>query len=157
MWRVVLIFMAMCAALLAPTPASADTSEEVTVTAAGYICEAPGGFTLTYINDHEVQITWTKGEGAANTAIRAKYGSYPEDVDDGYLVYYGDGESCSDTAVSLDETATAVHYRAWSEDEHGIFTAEWAEGTMEGIGMTLIGFVMLALGLTAMALSLIHI
>lgn len=151
MWRMVLISMAISVAMLVPSSVNADTSAEVTVTAVGYICEAPGGFTLTYVNDHEVGISWTKGEGAANTLIRAKYGSYPEDADDGYLVYYGDGESCSDTAVSLDETATAVHYRAWSEDEHGAVTAEWAEGTMEGIGMTLIGFVILALGLTVMA------
>ena len=146
MWRV-LIFVAICVALLVPHQVGADTSVEVTVTAAGYICEAPGGFTLTYVNDHEVGISWTKGEGAANTLIRAKYGSYPEDETDGYLVYYGDGEGCSDTAVSLDETATAVHYRAWSENVDGIFTAEWAEGTMEGIGMTLIAIVVLVLGL----------
>jgi len=148
MWRIALILVGICWALLLPSPVQADTSQNVTVTAAGYICEVPGGFTLTYISDHEVQITWTKGDGAAKTMIRAKYGSYPEDVDDGYLVYYGDGESCSDTAVSLDETATAVHYRAWSEDEYGAFTAEWVEGTMEGIGVTLIALVVLTLGLT---------
>lgn len=134
--------------LLIPLPVLADTSAEVTVTATGYICEAPGGFTLTYISDHEVGISWTKGADAENTMVRAAYGRMPESRTDGYLVYYGENSYASDTAVSLDETATAIYYRAWSQAESGVWEEEGSSGWIEGIGMTLIALIILALGFT---------
>jgi hypothetical protein len=132
-----------------PIVARADTSANVTVTAIGYVCGAPGGLTLTYINDYEVGISWIKGVDADNTMIRAAYGRYPTDRTDGYLVYYGDGTSTSDTGVSLDETATPVYYRAWSENAGGIWNEfSYAESFIEGIGVTLLAFLIAAIGLT---------
>jgi len=134
---------------LLPTIARADTSAEVTVTAVGYVCEAPGGFTLTYISDYEVGIDWVKGVDANNTMIRAAIGRYPKDIGDGWLVYYGDGTNCTDTGVNLDETASPTYYRAWSQNVGGAWNEfAYAEDNIEGIGVQLLAFVILAVGLT---------
>ncbi len=131
--------------LLNPIVALADTTAGITVTAVGYIVAAPGGFTVWYISDYEVGISWIKPLNAVNTMIRAKYGSAPTSITDGYQVYYGPDEITSDTGVSLDETATEVYYRAWSQTAGGIWGPLWAEGQMEGIGMTLIALILMAM------------
>jgi len=124
-------------------PAVADTSQEVTITATGWIAGAPTGFTITYVNDHQLDLSWVKGEDADNTMVRAKYGSYPSSYTDGYQVYYGAGTSTSDTAVSVDETGTGIYYRLFSE-AGGVWVEDvYAEGFWEGIGMTLIAFFIL--------------
>lgn len=139
---------------LLPQPVSAATSVDITITAVGIVIGAPGGFTLTYISDYEVGIDWTKADGAVNTMIRAAVGRYPTSITDGYLVYYGDGVTTSDTGVSLDETAAAVYYRAWSENADHVFSPVWAEGKMEGIGVVILGIAALMLvGLAALAVA----
>lgn len=130
----------------------AATSENVTVTATGFICEAPAGFTVTRISDQEVEITWAKGEGAENTMIRGKYGEYPANRDDGYEVYYGAGTNVTDTSMHLDETAGKLFYRAWSQNDGEIWAEDFAEGWTQGIGMTLIAIVVLTLGLLGYAI-----
>lgn len=150
--------------LLLPAPvAYADDAEEVVVIAVGWVPNpgVPTNLTLTYISDYEIGISWTKGATANNTMIRAKYGSPPDapappgnEPTDGYLVYYGTGNTTSDTAVNFDEYMGRVYYRAWSEDNEGDWSANFAEDDMEGVPMTLIALVVLALGLTlAMFLS----
>lgn len=134
--------------IFAPSVVLADTSADVVVTAVGFIVEAPGGFTVYYISDYEVGLSWTKPEGADNTMIRAAYGRMPEDREDGYLVYYGDLEYTSDTAVALDDIAVPVYYRAWSQNEGGVWENEGSTGFIEGWGMLMIAFVLLCLGLT---------
>jgi len=132
-----------------PMIVRADSSADITVTAVGYICEAPGGFTLTYISDYEVGIDWVKGVGAENTMIRAAIGRYPTDITDGWLVYYGDGTHTVDTGVNLDETASPTYYRAWSQNVGGVWNEiGYAEDNIEGIGVQLLAFVILAVGLT---------
>jgi hypothetical protein len=143
--------------VLGVIPASADTSAEVTVTATGWVCGAPGGFTITYISDYEVGLSWAKGAGAVNTMVRAAYGRMPESREDGYLVYYGDREYCSDTAVSLDETATPVYYRAWSQNIGGAWEEGETTGFIEGIGVTMIAFIVLALGIVGIAMWKKHL
>ena len=128
-----------------PSPISAGTSANITITATGIVVAAPGGFTLTYISDYEVGIDWIKADGAVNTMVRAAVGRYPTSITDGYLVYYGPAETASDTGVSLDETPAAVYYRAWSENADGVFSPVWAEGTMEGAGMMLLFLGLMAL------------
>lgn len=137
--------------LLAPLQAQAATSVTVTITAAGYVCEAPGGFTVTYVSDWEIGLSWAMGADANNTMVRAAYGRYPENRDDGYLVYYGGGTYANDTAVNLDETASLIYYKAWSENTGGAWSSEYGEGFIEGIGMKLIAFIILALGLMVAA------
>lgn len=150
--RLVILIILVC--LVMPVPVFAQSSDTVTVTATGFIVGAPGDFTLIYITDFQIQIIWVKPATANNTMVRASYNGFPETRDDGYLVYYGMGTSANDTAVNLDETATPVYYRAWSEDSDGVWSSGYAEGEIGGIGVTLIALGLLALGLTvAMFLS----
>ena len=151
MKRWLIIIAIAFALLLIPSPTLAATSADVTITAAGYICGAPGGFVLTYISDYEVGISWTKGADAENTMIRAKYGSVPTSRTDGYQVYYGSDNSTSDTAVSLDETATPIYYAAFSQNAGGGWEEVGVSGFLEGMGMTIIAIAMIVLGLTIAA------
>lgn len=142
--------------LLSPSSSVlADSSDDVTVTATGYICEAPGGLTLTYVSDYEVGISWIRGADAENTMIRAAVGRMPESRADGYLVYYGDGTTTSDWKDNLDVIDTKIHYRAWSERADGLWeeqgVSDWLAG---GGGMTTIAIIILVLGLTALAFFL---
>lgn len=133
------VILSLLLVLLIPSPILADTSQDVTVTAAGWIlAQPPTGLTLTYISDYEVGISWTKGVDADNTMIRGAVGRVPEDISDGYLVYNGSGTTTSDTGVSLDETATPVYYRAWSQDVHGSWESIGISDFIGGIGMTLL-------------------
>lgn len=152
MWRWPwLILLAVCFWLV-PTQVLAETSAEVTVTATGYVCDAPGGFTVTYISDYEVGLSWTKGDGAENTMVRAKYGSMPESREDGYLVYYGNGNYTSDTGVSLDETASDIYYRAWSQNSNEVWEEEGTGSFWENIYVVTIGLIVLALGIAGIAI-----
>lgn len=148
--KLLVLVVSMLAWVFIPaTPAQAATSADVTVTAIGYICGPPTGLILTYVSDTEIQIDWTKGVDAENTMIRSAYGRYPTDRNDGNLVYYGDAETASDTSVSLDETATPIYYRLFSERNDGIWNeTQYAEDFLEGIGMTLLAFIILGVGLT---------
>jgi len=103
--------------------------------------------TLTYISDYEVGISWTIGEGAENTMVRAAVGRLPESRTDGYLVYYGDGTSTSDTGVSLDETAAPVYYRAWSQNSAGGWEDVGTSSFLEGLGVTILAISIICLGL----------
>lgn len=134
---------------------SADTSVTITITALGVVVGAPTGFTVWYITDHEIGMSWTKPVGAVNTMVRAEYGQYPDEPapgaqpTDGYLVYYGPATTASDTAVSLDEIATAVYYRAWSQNGAGVWSSNFGEGSQEGIGVTFLALIIATLGLLA--------
>lgn len=128
--------------LLIPLPLSAATTAEVTITATGYLVDAPGGFTVTYISDYEIGLSWTIGTGANNTMVRACFGREPEDRTDGYLVYYGNGTNATDW-VNLEATSAKVHYRAWSETAGGAWEETGSTGWTEGVGMTFIGMVVL--------------
>ena len=145
------VFSAGSSVALADNP-----SGEVLVTATGWIAGAPEGLVLTYISDSEIGISWTKGLDADKTMIRAKYGSYPESKDDGYQVYYGTGTSTSDTSMNLDETATGIYYRAWSQNIGEVWVSEYAEGWIQGVGMTLIAIVVLTLGLLGFSIQYKH-
>ena len=132
---------------LMPSPVYAESDAEVLITASGYVVTAPTGFTLTYISDYEIGVDWMKHPLAENTMVRAKYGSYPEDRTDGYLVYYGTGTSTSDTSVNFDETPSRLYYRAWSEDVGGMWS-DYAEDNIGGWHVALLTFALIALGLT---------
>ena len=142
-----LAIVVIIAFLLVPLPVQAS-SAVITVTATGYIVSPPAGFTVYYISDYEVGLTWTKGADAENTLIRAAVGRLPEDREDGYLVYYGTGTDVTDTGVSLDETAATIYYRAWSQTASGTWEETGVSGFIEGVGMTLLILGLLALGLT---------
>lgn len=127
-WLTALVFLVL---LLVPVPALADTSQDVTVTATGWVIEAPGDFTLTYISDYEVGIAWTKPPTANNTMVRAGYNEFPETREDGYLVYYGTSSNTSDTATNLDILFGPVYYVAFSENSEGVWSADFAQASLE--------------------------
>lgn len=131
---------------LVSTPVLADTSADVTVTATGWIAGYPEGFTLTYVSDNQIDITWTKGEDAVNTMVRAAFGHVPEDISDGYQVYYGDGESYSDTSLTL-AGPEIIYYRAWSQNADGVWAPLFASGDTEefmSASFLFIGFILIA-------------
>jgi len=134
MWKVLrwVLIIGVCLLSLIPgIQAWADTSEGVVVSATGWIAGIPGGFTLTYVNDYEVLISWTKGQDAVNTMVRAAFGRVPENISDGYQVYYGTGTSVSDTALSL-AAPDIVYYRAWSQNANNVWTELFASGDTGG-------------------------
>lgn len=148
MWKRLTILVLLATVFLTPVPVLAESSADIIVTATGWICEAPGGFTVYYINDYEIGLSWTKGDGAVNTMIRAKYGSYPVDRADGYQVYYGDGTTTSDTGVNFEEGVSDVYYKAWSQNENDVWEEVGATNFMENPHMLLIALIVLALGFT---------
>ena len=73
--------------------------------------QAPSSFTAATYNQTQIDLTWTKGDGANNTFIVRKKGSYPSDRTDGTNIYNGTGSSYSDTGL---DQKKRYYYRAWS-------------------------------------------
>lgn len=148
------IWLVLCLSLLATSPVLADDMSAVTLTVSGKIVAvAPTGFTLTYVSRNQIDVSWVKGDLAVNTMVRAKYGDYPSSRTDGYLVYYGDSTIASDTTMDLEETAGKIYYRAWSEGPVGVWSNDYSEDWTQGLGVTLIGLVVLVLGLAGLSLG----
>lgn len=140
-WRILILVILI---LMPATTVLADTSDEVTVVAMGFICGSPSGLTATYLSETNVQLDWVKGEGAANTVVVAKYGSAPSSRSDGYIVYSGNGTQGYDTGVNLDETATYVWYKAWSQNAAGVWEIVGSNTAfIGGTGMILIALFLL--------------
>lgn len=134
----ILLFMAL------PTGIAA-ADDTVTVVAVPYVGGGVVDFTATYITDTQVDLEWTRGADIANVMVRAKYGSMPEDRTDGYFVYYGALEAFTDTSMNFDENAGIIYYRAWAQNNAGIWNdSEVTTSNVEGIIMTLIGIILLA-------------
>ena len=74
--------------------------------------DAPVTFTASAANGTQVDLSWTKGDGANRTMVRRKTGDYPANRSDGAQVYFDTGTSVSDTSLSPN---TAYYYKAWSE------------------------------------------
>jgi len=67
----------------------------------------------------QIDLSWTKGNGADRTVIVRKVGSYPVNRSDGLLIYNGTGSTYFDGAVVA---GTHYYYRAWSYcSEGGLF------------------------------------
>lgn len=129
-------------------PIMAADMQDVTIAATPLVSGGIANFTITYVNDYRLDLAWQRTGDAANVMVRCKYGDYPTDRDDGYLVYYGDLLSYSDTAVNLEENASTIFYRAWARTAGGVWNESAEENFWEAIGMTLIALGLLAVGLT---------
>jgi len=70
-------------------------------------------FMVLEIND-ELVCTWTNSPTGVATMVRAKYGSELDSITDGYEVYYGPLETCTDLGVSIDDNLAGIYYSAWS-------------------------------------------
>jgi len=87
--------------------------------------DAPTTFNATTANSTRIDLSWTKGDGAQQTKIQRKQGSYPSNRDDGTQVYFDTGTSISDTALT---PGTTYYYRAWSYVEG---SEQWSDDCAE--------------------------
>lgn len=149
MWKWPVIILGMACVGLLPMVASAATEQDVTVTATpayGILT-----FSIDYISDTQMDLSWTTTGDVVNVMVRAKYG---EDLDeipnedttpsDGYLVYEGDGSSVSDTSLDFDQNPGPLYYKIWGQKVDD----KWYTGSMsdweESAVMTLLGMLAFA-------------
>lgn len=127
---IAVIFLALGIVILCPEkaePVMASNTADVLVkvTPEWGMVSPPADFTVTRITDTEVLIEWTPPEGTANTSIRMKVNSLPEDKDDGYLVYCGNASTFTDTWLDLDVIWSEVYYVAYSQNATGGWSDEY--------------------------------
>ncbi len=72
--------------------------------------EACTNMVATVISDTQIDVSWTKGDGAGNTVVRRKVGAYPANLADGDEAYNGSSASFSDQGL---DPSTAYYYRGW--------------------------------------------
>jgi hypothetical protein len=82
---------------------------------------------------NQIDLTWTKGISAVTTIIRGQYGSYPDNITDGYEVYNGVGTSVTDMQ-NISSSGEGIYYRAWSHNVIG-YSVNYAQTYVVG-GMT---------------------
>jgi len=91
----------------------------VTITATPIFGAMPiTDFQVTEVNG-DLICTWENSPVGTATMIRAKYGSAPADILDGYLVYYGPDETAVDNGVYLDENISEIVFVAWADTPSG--------------------------------------
>ena len=100
-------------------------------------------FMIVYVNETRIDFSWAYLAGTDRAMIRAKYGSYPTSISDGYQVYYGNGVSASDTSVNFDENPGPIFYRAWGQKVDNTWATTVQEGSKESEILTLIGLIAL--------------
>ncbi len=154
----IILLICILAMVLVPTVASAATITIHNSPSYGII-----NFTVTQVNDHQLDFNWGYGSPAVSIMIRAKYGAYPDDIpdedtapSDGYLIYQGSGTSASDYTVSLDTASTTPLYvRAWGQREDGTWISNDVEQNIvpEGLGMQLLALIALCALLSFIALK----
>lgn len=89
-------------------------------------------------------ISWTPGSGATETIVVRGHAGYPQDINDGELVYRGTSTSVIDPDIVTYFGTT--YYRAWSVNNCGL-SIDYAEQTTEGNMLYLI----IVLAITAIA------
>lgn len=149
-WLRLLIVLVIISGVLLPVVVEADTSSDITISASGWVAGAPGGLTITYISDFEVQLSWTKGLDAVNTMIRAAYGWAPTSITDGYQIYNGPGTSVNDDSIAL-ASPEVIYYTAFSQNAAGIWSVLYSSADTEefmSASFLFIGLIMIACFLT---------
>jgi len=82
---------------------------------------------------YRVDLSWTLGDGAAQTHVRAKQGAYPADPTDGVLVYEGEATAVVHSGL-LPETT--YYYRAWSIVEDASGHDIWSDESADALATT---------------------
>jgi serine protease len=102
--------------------------------------DAPPSFTATpdeHMPFYRINLEWTSGAGASDTFIVAKVGAYPgdypEDREDGVVVYDGPGESFVHSGL---DDGTTYHYRAWSRVEDHLGEYVWSTDSVTATATT---------------------
>jgi hypothetical protein len=72
---------------------------------------APTGFEATPVSASQIDLSWSKGNGAQKTMVRRSASVYPTAPDSGDQVYFGTSSSFSDTGRTPE---TTYYYSAWS-------------------------------------------
>jgi len=114
----------------------ADTTANFTTLAEGTDLLPPTDFTATYVNENEVTLAWTPGAFAEFTMVRANYGTAPENIEQGYCVYYGAANTTVDNIVELNLRDATIHYSAWSENTTMSWSDDYATASVENLGMS---------------------
>lgn len=151
----IIIIVSILVIQLLPLKLDAASYQDVTVVANPSGSGGITAFTITYINDNQLDMEWTTWGDVANVMIRADFGRYPSDIpdedttpSDGYLVYYGSGSSTSDTSVMLGDNLVNPYYKVWAQKADGKWHLSPASDFEENTTMYLLAFIVLALGLT---------
>lgn len=92
--------------------------------------DVPIAFSATVISSTQIDLSWTKGDGADRTMVRRKEGGFPSSRTEGDQVYFDTGTSVSDTSLS---PGTTYYYRAWSEVTG---SQQWSDGYDEASATT---------------------
>jgi len=84
----------------------------------------------------QLNVSWTKGDGAEKTMVRRKIGEYPSSPSDGTQAYFDTGNNFNDIGLLPN---TIYYYRAWSyksgapnEGYSDEYTGDWALTTGGG-------------------------
>jgi hypothetical protein len=72
----------------------------------------PMSFVASAGGGTQINLSWTKGDGAQRTMVRRQTGTYPATIYDGEEVYFDTGTAYSDSGLSPN---TEYYYSAWSE------------------------------------------
>jgi len=81
----------------------------------------------TTYSDEQINLTWSNGTGGDKTHVRGKAGAYPDNIADGYQVYFDTGESASDVGLT---PGGAYCYRAWAYDStSGYYSDGYTQAT----------------------------
>ena len=100
----------------------------------------------TYFNNNYIGLVWDPPAGSVNVTVRARIGSYPSSITDGYEVYSGIALSANDTSQDFDDL-DKVYYSGYSSDNSSVWTL-FGQDSAGGVGMILLALVLLAIGLT---------
>ena len=135
-------------------PVLAETTAIVNVIMVPEYSGGINNFTITYVTDTHMHLTWNLGGDAANIMIRAKYGEYPAGTSDpnvaptdGYFVYYGSGDKTDDTSMNFDQNPGFLYYTAVAQRADGTWFTGIVTGGKESIKLLLLAFIALFIGL----------
>lgn len=142
--RIALVLLIVLLNLL-PITVLAGSSVNVTITATPIFSAGITSFTVTYINDTQMDLDWTVDATVDLVMIRSSYVDYPANIPDedtaptdGNLVYYGDLLHFSDTSMNFDENLGTIYYRAWAQKADGHWYVNTYSGLKESEVVTLI-------------------
>ena len=144
MWKFCFVLFAVLV-FLVPSIVEASTTAEVTVTARGYVGEAPSGLIITYISDYELGVSWTKGPGANITMVRAAHGRPLTGRTDGFVVYNGTGNSTVFWTSNIGIVGP-LHFGAWSQT-NGLWEEIGTSAEGNFMSMSFLFAILVALGL----------